>query len=96
MHKDGYETIYNIDIAHSATEKMIAKYSKKYPKLICISYVIIVQTMDATRMTFKEEFFDYAIDKATFDALIVFILLSNRVNVGMILHKASVKKFIGY
>ena len=35
MYKDGYKHACSIDIAKSATNKMLLKYSRKYPELEC-------------------------------------------------------------
>eukprot|EP00347_Sterkiella_histriomuscorum_P017991 403347204 len=63
MYKDGYQQITNMDISDVVLEKMRSVY---FPdKCPTFQYV----PMDATNMQFRDNSFDFAFDKGTYDAL---------------------------
>ena len=62
MTKDGYPWITNIDIANIVVNKMSSHYASN---LASNEFA----TIDATRMSFRDNSYDFCIDKGTFDAL---------------------------
>ena len=62
MTKDGYPWVTNIDIANVVVDKMRTHYANN---LASNEFA----TIDATRMSFRDNSYDFCIDKGTFDAL---------------------------
>ena len=63
----GYTNITNIDISHVCIKAMTEKYKEKE----ALKYM----QMDAKSMNFPEGSFEVAIDKATFDTVMVIIIV---------------------
>ena len=66
--QDNYQNIYNMDISPVVLEKMKSHNSDrpdKFPHCHHFQHVIA----DATRLAFRDNFFDITIDKGTYDAL---------------------------
>ena len=59
MYEAGYKDIINIDISPSVIEQM----SKQFPHMVW-------EVMDATKMSYPDQYFDVILDKGTLDALI--------------------------
>jgi EEF1A lysine methyltransferase 4 len=64
MSVDGYPWVTNIDIAPVVVHKMRNHYGKT-PVMSTNEFGIF----DATRMNFRDNSFDFCVDKGTFDAL---------------------------
>ena len=78
MYKDGFKNITNMDISSCILDKMQTVYHPtKCPEFECINLLfiyidlLIVIPMDATKMNFRSNSFDFCIDKGTYDALAV-------------------------
>lgn len=63
MYNDNFQNITNIDISEIVIEKM--NNIKKIKQMDNMKYL----EMDATRMNFENNYFDFVIDKGTLDAL---------------------------
>ena len=62
MAGSGYPLITNVDISEAVIAKMRDYYCTKLP-------LQEFQVVDATNMAYRENSFDFCIDKGTFDAL---------------------------
>ena len=62
MYKDGYHSIYNIDISSVVIRQMMDRTSN------CQG--MVWEAMDATDLKYDDCFFDVALDKATIDTLL--------------------------
>jgi ubiquinone/menaquinone biosynthesis C-methylase UbiE len=62
MYKDGYQSIYNIDISEAVIQQM----SERDKELTLMKY----EVMDCTDLKYPDGFFDTVIDKSTIDALL--------------------------
>ncbi len=72
MYKDGYENITNIDISSTVIAQMKERYKDDFPNLKCtLSLFLLVDVMDARKLTYAPASFDMVVDKGTLDSILV-------------------------
>ena len=68
MAEEGYSNITNVDLCGLVVKAMVEKYKEK-------ADVLKYQQRDVRAMNFNEGYFDAILDKATFDSVLVILII---------------------